>query len=564
MKSSELMTGRTGHRHIGALSLLSTLLLISFVPQVRADASATTAQVSADASAAATQGAETKQRSTTASTATSRTFWLNLDLDLSETYLTNVLGSAVPNQQKGDYDSRARIDLGLHDHTERLTADVSYSLAADYFLQNSSHFRVTNNLNALADAIIIPGNLFLDARAFAAPVYVSSLGALAPSGATLPGNAGNIRDTYGYEAQPKLTFRLGDFAKSDLTAQYGAAYLVQPSGAPAATPTPGLTPPPANISSFSITEGISNGSFFNRMNWDLSGSYADQSSSAIRLMTTAGLADLKYAVSREFQLLTKVGYETFDASPALTRNLNGIVAMGGVRFTLGPAFDGSILAGRQYNSPSYTGDLHYEMSPTSSIVAALKDTVTTPAARLLENLSNMAATDEGAIVDSSYLLSGGVPSTFSTFDDIPEDNTSFDNAIARYRTARATLLYETLRTHLSLTAFGTIKDDLSPVTTGTQTRQTSVGLTFLASRNLTPNTTATLGTTYSVQTILGGRDNIISFNGEIRYALAPDMSLYARAAYVQRLSSSSLVTISPFDGNVSDAQFTIGIRRLLF
>ena len=508
---------------------------------------------------------ETRYQTLPAQGGTLRSFTLNAGIDLSESYLTNVYGTAIPSEQKGDYYSRAALDLGLHDHTLRFSADATYTLAADYFMNESSRIRVTNYFNGLADAEIIPGHLFLDGRAFATPLYVSSLGALAPSGEALPGSASaNVRDSYGYEAQPKLLFRLGDFAKSNLTAEYGAVYLVQPSGAPAPTPTPGFTPPPSNLSNFAITEDLSSGTDFNRMNWSLIGMDAEQSRSVGRLETREGLANLDYAVSREFWLLSTVGYQTFDASPPLIRNLNGLVAMGGVRFTLGPSFEASAKAGRQYNSPSYTGELHYEMTPTSAVVAAVTDTVTTPAARLLDNLNNLASTDAGTLVNSNDQFSSGAVSSFSTFDAVPVDDTSFDNVIARYRVAQASFLSEAERTHLSLTGFGVIRDDLSPVPGGTDLRQTSVGLAFLASRNLTPKTTATFQTMYTFQTILGGHDNIFSANGVIYYALAPEMSIYARAAYMQRQSSDSLVALSPENGNLSDAEFTIGIHRQLF
>ena len=121
-----------------------------------------------------------------------------------------------------------------------------------------------------------------------------------------------------------------------------------------------------------------------------------------------------------------------------------------------------------------------------------------------------------------------------------------------------------LRTHLSLTGFGVIRDDLSPVPAGTALRQTSVGLAFLASRDSDAENLSHISNTYSFQTILGGHDNIFNANGEICYALAPDMSLYARAAYLQRHFKRFACGDLARNGNLSDAQFTIGIHRQLF
>ncbi len=163
---------------------------------------------------------------------------------------------------------------------------------------------------------------------------------------------------------------------------------------PPPTPILRIDPSPFKFSAFAVTEDISNGTDFNRMNWDLIGSDAEQSRSVGGLETREGLANLKYAVSREFWLLSdgRISRHSMRARHSSAISM-GLVAMGGVRFTLGPAFDASVIAGRQYNSPSYTGELHYEMTPTSAVVAAVTDTVTTPAARLLDNLDNMASTD---------------------------------------------------------------------------------------------------------------------------------------------------------------------------
>ena len=124
MSVLEPLLGAKGRRYFGVRSLL----LVLSVPWRHLSS------VCAD-SGDAPQGSETKYKSDPSEAGPSKAFTLNAGIDLSETYLTNVLGTAVPGDKKGDYDSRAALDLGLHEHTLRLSADATYTLAADYFCE---------------------------------------------------------------------------------------------------------------------------------------------------------------------------------------------------------------------------------------------------------------------------------------------------------------------------------------------------------------------------------------------------------------------------------------------
>jgi hypothetical protein len=357
---------------------------------------------------------------------------------------------------------------------------------------------------------------------------------------------------------------MGDIAKSDLTASYGAEFFLQQSGAPTETFSPLLEPPPSNMQAYAATEKISSGSYFGRSMWDVIASDKEQTRNAGGLADREGSVDYDYALTRQVVLLSTAGYEAFDATPPLTRNINGIVALGGVRIALGPAFEFQVRAGRQYNAASYTGNLHYEINPAMSLAGGISDTVTTPAHLLLDNLENLTATDQGTLYDNNYELSNDLQSAFSAFNTAFGLGSGLSNTIQRYQTAKLSLLYETSRTHLRLTGFGVEQDILSPLPFGIDPHEMTYGVTALASRDFTRRLTGTIDTTYSIEHIFSGHDDILNTGGSLSYKLNPLMSVYVRANYLTRLTSQSLITLSPEGGNLSTAEFRIGIQRQLF
>lgn len=497
-----------------------------------------------------------------------RTFWFSGRVDLSETYTTNARGvaSGEHDEDKGDFVTRGRLDLGLHERTARFIADVNYALSADYYARTDTPTRISNNLTALARAEVVPEHLFLAGRAFAQPIYISRLGALAASDRQLPGDAASvIRDTYGFDVDPQFTFLLGDFARSTLSAAYGMVFFEQPNGASENVPLPpDVLTPPQDTRTWMVSEKLSSGPFFQRLHWDLLVMNQEQSRDVGDFKQRTGLADASYAVARDVFVLGRVGYQSFDSSPELTRNLDGVIAMGGVRFTAGPTFDASILVGRMFNATSFIGNLHFEMSPRMAINGTLTDTVSTPGQSLLDSLNNLAASSEGEFYNTSYQLSPQTVSTFSDFDPVPIASGSFDNTISRYRRASISFLYEGERTHVRAMAFGSIRDILTPVEPNIDTEQKIIGANLAVERDILRSLKGIVEAGYSIQDIFGGQNRILHARGELAYSVTPETFLYLRGAYVRRQSSHELTDITPAAGDLSDTEITIGIRRILF
>jgi hypothetical protein len=75
--------------------------------------------------------------------------------------------------------------------------------------------------------------------------------------------------------------------------------------------------------------------------------------------------------------------------------------------------------------------------------------------------------------------------------------------------------------------------------------------------------TATLGGGYSNYQEFGGQASTIQADGELDYSLSRTTRIFLRSDYIDRLSSNSLLALSPLSGNLSDFQATLGISHAL-
>jgi uncharacterized protein (PEP-CTERM system associated) len=487
-----------------------------------------------------------------------------LGVDLSETYTNNAFGLGT-GANDADYITTVALTLAAHDQTARFTGALQYSLNGLLYADHSSYDGIYNNLTALGSATLIPEHLIVQAQAFAAPILINSLGPL--SGSNIPAAGGintGTRDVYGYSVTPDITFRLGNFARSDTFLSQSGVFYIQPSGPTVTQIIPGLTSPTQTLV-YSASERISSGSDFFQFNWDMTGSWN-------RYVETGGgefteesaVADLKYGLSREFALLATGGYESYVSTEALTQSLSGPIVLVGAQATLGPAFHADFRYGRQFNFPSYVGDLNYQLGPFTSIVASATDTVSTPSGQLLNGLNLLGTDNQGNLINTNYQgapTAPSAPSSVTGFNPAPPGGLSLTNALAHYRTISASIVHSIDRTQFRITGFDTTYDAVT-INSGLP-NQTSYGLQAVISRNMTPRLTGSLEADYSVQNMLGGQFSLLGGNFAINYALTPWLNAYLRGTYQQRISDAAILANSPLSGNVSQATITIGIHQTL-
>jgi len=501
-------------------------------------------------------------------------FSFTASVALTETYTSNGLG--VPRSSGlgtgADFVSSPSLNLGLHKRTARFEGDLQYTLGGYLYAHNSSLNRVSNYLNALGRAVLVPEHVLLDVRAFAAPVLISRLGPVSADDRPIAtGTNSGRRDTYGYTVSPDFLFRLGDFATSETTFSHGSVFFFDPGGPTIEDSIPG-EPPPTQATVYGVTERFSSGSDFSRLAWILAGTASKSTHmGGGDLEQAAGTGDFRYALSRQIALLGTAGYASLTStSQPLTHSLVGPIALGGLAIDLGPSFSAEFRAGWQFNYNSYSGRLHYELGPSTTLTGSLSDSVTTPALRFLGGLGQLNVNAQGDFFDTAYQLDDGIApanvSEISVFNPAPIDQIGMGGGggeISRYRAARLSLLHESERTRYRLT-FSTVRDPLVEFATGTLPRENSTGVDALISHSLNRLLTGSASAGYSVHGVLDGQNTMFRTRAELTYLMTPVMTSFLRATYLHRLSDRALVAVSPLSDNLSDVSISIGIQRQLF
>lgn len=494
-------------------------------------------------------------------------FRFNASTDASESYTTNALGipnGAVSGYSGSDLVTSIGLNFDLHDHTPRVDADLNYSLTGLIYSSNASYDRVYNTVNGLAVANLIPDRLRFNASAFAAPILVNGLGPQAAAGP----NSG-IRDTYGYTVSPDLTFRFGEFARSDTILTQSSVFFVLPNGATVADVVPGAPAVPDQLTSYSGIERISSGPDFYRLNWTLTGSYVKSSQPGLDFQDSTATANIRYAFSHAIIGVAIVGYDNITSNENLGESLAGPTALGGVQLAPTRDLQLNATAGWQFDSPSYQGDLRYQLGAFTTLVGAVTDTVTPPASRLIANLGNLGINGSGQFINGNFNVSPGVPpssvSGVSAFNPAPIDGAAIATSVARYRSANLSMVHIADRTQFRFSIFHTDYATLTDVgSTVFSPQGNSTGLDFVASRNIRPYLTGSVEATYTKADDFGSKYSFYSSVLNLSYTLGPRTSAFFLASYYHRSSATSLSATSPLSAESSTVQLTIGIHRQLF
>jgi hypothetical protein len=490
-------------------------------------------------------------------------------IELAEIYNSNIFGTGAPTSSalfgtttptKSAVATEARLNLNLHDRTPRFQADISYSLVGDFYPQYSSLNSFQNYLNGLANAEIVPETLFFHATAFATPTFLTRLGVLYPT----PGAAStlNSQNVYGYVLTPYFVNRFADIARSNFSVSRSEVAFGEFGGA-AIGPAPPFGRPADTVSN-SVSEQLTSLNFFNRLQWALLANGTDTTQGAFHFSQRLASADLNYAVTRQFTILSTFGYDKFKSSPMLTRDLSGLILFGGFHYAPSGAFQLTVKAGRQFNFPSYTGDLQYQITATSAFLASVSDTVTTPQQRLLGNLSGIGTTPLGTFfpvnsqLPDESLLPNLPPPNPGVISPLPPGGLSLDNSFSRYRSAYASLIHKMPLTTYSVSFYGTVQDYLSVTNLPINPRQTVIGTNISASRSLRPDLSATISADYSGAREFDQLDKILVLSGSLNYTISPVWTTYLRASYLNRTAGASFFVPT---NNLSDVIIAVGIRR---
>lgn len=535
-----------------AAATTGCLLAAGFCVSGISQAWAQSATPGAQAPDAAT-GPEDNEVATTADAI--QPFSMGASVALSELYDSNPEG--VPNGP-GDAITQGVLDAHIHDQTARFQGDLAYSLAGNYHASLADLNSIQNYLNAIGHAELWVDHLFLSARAYAWPTFLSRLGSLDAGNGT--SSSANDRNAYGFIATPDLVFHFQDFARSDLSATQTGEFFSDLSGKLQGVVLPFTLP--LSEQSTTVSEKLTGGEYFGRLAWVLSATATNSVQQGLHQLQRVAEADLEYHFDHDFGILANVGYRRYHSRPSLTHGLSGLIAMGGIDFNPSPNFHLVAKAGKQYNFTSYTGNLRWQFGAFTSLVGTLDDVIATPQDRLLLGLQGLGVNQGVFFVPPTPLpdqppppsgLPGPPPGAvnISGFNQL-----ALDNTISRYRTATLGLVENLPRTTLALTAYGALRDYLLPVLSFSS-RQTIYGGDFTGSYDLTRGFTATGSVDYSVAREFGGLDKIIMVSAGLNYAFSPSWSAFGRVSYLDRNSRNSIVFVN---GSLNDVQAGAGLR----
>jgi len=294
----------------------------------------------------------------------------------------------------------------------------------------------------------------------------------------------------------------------------------------------------------------------------LAGAFSELDRKQGLLSEKAGLGNFRYAFTHSFSLLATVGYDAVTNTVPLTRNITGLVALGGFALTFGQDFFLQIEAGRKYNDASYLGSLRYNINPTASLVGSVNDAVSTPEGQLLNNLLKLTTDANGNLTTTDNVLGNGGVASLSDFNPQSLGSLSFDQNISRYQTATISFLEDFERDHADFTVFGTRRTILNGIFLGPP-RTDAWGARLSLAHDFTPLMQGTVGTSYSVNDELGGTARSLNINAQLGYIMTREMRAYIRGDYLDRQSSASLNALSPLTGSLTDYRITIGFSRTL-
>ena len=484
-------------------------------------------------------------------------FRFNAAVNLEETYATNATGYSSGGSQD-DFITLAGVSLDMHEHSRRVSMDAMYNGQVYYYAKGGQQTQFTNDLQALANVIAIPDYLNVIGRAFAQPVVVSNSGFATASGIVGPDG---YRNSYGYSIGPDFTLKLGDFADSDTTATYGAAYFTQPNGYTGTTLIPGVTGP-ENVTQRNASETLKSGSDFVRLTWVAQAQFSEMDRSQGLFSDKSGVVTLAYKLTSEVAVLGTGGYDKVSNTLGLNTDVSGPVGMGGVQVTIGPDFKFMAEAGQKYNSFSFLGTLRWSITATSSLTGEATDTVSTPEGQMLDSLSNLTSSLNGTLVPSNGIYADGSTSSLAAFTAQSLGSLSYTQNIARFRRVSLTYALDFERDHGNVQVFGEKRTQLDKFFVGPPVAN-SWGAQATYGHNISRLTTLTLGAGYIYYQELGGHANTYDFTGEVDYSLGPLTRVYFRTGYYRRDSSDSLQRLSPVTGSLDDVRLTIGLTHQL-
>ncbi len=344
--------------------------------------------------------------------------------------------------------------------------------------------------------------------------------------------------TQSYTIGPALRRRFGDIGRAELGYSYTHTSIDGASGnggsGQIASPFAGAFGNQA-LDTTEARASFATGEAFGRYNAVLEVKYSDSTGTGVTRTSHrySQIADLGYAVTRNFKLIGALGHEDIYYKGFTTYRNEGVVYTGGVQYTPEPDTSLSLLYGHRDGSTGLSFDGNYAATARTRLNLRYSSGVGSEQ----EDLQNTLA--------SSTTSGSGVPIDSRTGAPLSANNNFFGTLGNVYRTERlsasATVLMD--RNVVTLTLR---RDDRTLLSQGAAApngaapanRQTGTYGSIAFQRDLSDALTATLFLQYGVRNTAGtGDQDSITASTSLAYQLSP--TLTARAQYSYNSGDSS-------------------------
>ncbi len=401
------------------------------------------------------------------------------------------------NTPKGLSDSITRLNAGtaISVDSVRLQGQLSGSVDYQKYARATDLDGLNANLLGFGLGTVVRDHVFIDARA--------AITQLSRSGGVGFANSSVIPRSQQTQAEvislsPIARGSISDFVDGEFRYNYSLS-LFQNGGflgnsattvpATATVPSTSLSNTSQNQATLSLATGRRFTLLSSRLTLDATEANSGPAAESTQLRA---FDDVEYQFNREFAALARAGYEDFRFPLQPAANRKGMIWLIGGRVT---PFPGSYLAvryGHENGGSAATGELRYEVTPATTILGSLQQSLGSTQQQILSNLNSSQIDGAGNLVDSVT----GLPTSLV--------NPQFSNASNTiFRSENARIGIQTSLDRDTFGIFGFV-DQRTPVGTPTgatgvaatsSVNDTAIGANLYWSRSLTPNlsSAATLG-----------------------------------------------------------------------
>ena len=280
--------------------------------------------------------------------------------------------------------------LAISGATSRVTANVYYAPSLSHYSSVSGQDRVSQNLNATVKLSLIPDQLFLDLRGFAAQQSLG--GATAPAG-TVALSRQNEVQTYSFSASPYLNHRFGGWG----TAQVGVAVSQTSQGALAGSQgnSPFVNGQSNGLASQDVNTrqefaSFASGENFGRLlsNVNLSASQSSGTGALQGAHRNTASYQAGYAITHGIVALASVGWEDIAYAGVDPLRIDDATWSVGGRLSPRPDSTVTLLYGHQNGVTAASLDASYALTPRTHLYASYLDGVSTDTEQLQNALTN--------------------------------------------------------------------------------------------------------------------------------------------------------------------------------